>query len=387
MRTVLHTDARHPAAARAGCQAPDPTLVPGIRRRRVPGIHLTILALALTSPAAAEAALTLPAPTGPEPVGTATVRLVDTSRSEPFAAGKRREVVMQLWYPARARGGSPAPYLTAAEARVLKGGFRVSASVLVHTRTHAALEAPGKPGRRPLVLLSPGLGLGRVFASVIAVDLASAGYVVAAFDHPYDSAAVELRDGTVAMSRVQPPGGIPRAVAVRVADMRFVLDRIVVLAARFGVGVDRGHVGVVGHSLGGTAAARLMAADARVDAGVDLDGSLLTPVPGALSRPFLIFSAEGGTFADPTIVRFRRSLRGPHPWLLLHDAGHLAFSDIVALAPQLTPAARGQFDLGRIDARRAVIVQRAVLRAFLDRYLRGRAVALPSYPELSFNEP
>jgi dienelactone hydrolase len=347
-----------------------------------------LIALALLVPAgAADAALTLPAPTGPERVGTAIVRLVDTSRSEPFAAGKRREVVVQLWYPTRARGGSPAPYLTVAEARVLARGLGVSASALAHTRTHAAFEAPAKPGRRPLVLVSPGLGLGRAFASVIAVDLASAGYLVAALDHPYDGAAVELRDGTVARSRVQPPGGIPRAVAVRVADMRFVLDRIAVLAARFGAGVDLRHVAVVGHSLGGTAAARLMAADARVDAGVDLDGSLLAPVRGALARPFLVFSAEGGTLADPTIVRFRRALRGPHPWLLLHDAGHLAFSDIVALAPQLDPAARGQFDLGRIDARRAVVVQRGVLRAFLDRYLRGRAVALPSYPELSFNGP
>lgn len=46
--------------------------------------------------------LTLPVPTGPYPVGTVPLRLVDTSRTDPVVGpGHHRELLAGVWYPAR----------------------------------------------------------------------------------------------------------------------------------------------------------------------------------------------------------------------------------------------------------------------------------------------
>ncbi len=53
----------------------------------------------------------------------------------------------------------------------------------------------GGGGRFPVVLFSPGSGGARTQNTAWAEELASHGYLVAALDHPYDSAAVVLTDG------------------------------------------------------------------------------------------------------------------------------------------------------------------------------------------------
>src|SRR3954451_7617049 len=48
------------------------------------------------------ARLTLPAPTGPYPVGTVNLHLIDHSRANPWTATPPyRELMVSLWYPAR----------------------------------------------------------------------------------------------------------------------------------------------------------------------------------------------------------------------------------------------------------------------------------------------
>ena len=64
------------------------------------------LGLAGRADAAAGAAgprrLVLPAPTGPFPIGTVPLHLVDRSRPDPVAGpGHHRELMVSVWYPAR----------------------------------------------------------------------------------------------------------------------------------------------------------------------------------------------------------------------------------------------------------------------------------------------
>ena len=51
------------------------------------------------------------------------------------------------------------------------------------TRTHARESARPRPGRYPLVVLSPGFTLHRHTQTGLAEDLASRGYAVASIDH------------------------------------------------------------------------------------------------------------------------------------------------------------------------------------------------------------
>jgi hypothetical protein len=66
------------------------------------------------------ARLTLPAPTGPHPIGTVALHLVD--RSRPVAGpGRHRELMASLWYPATrdARRYPVVPWMPAAPLRAL----------------------------------------------------------------------------------------------------------------------------------------------------------------------------------------------------------------------------------------------------------------------------
>src|SRR5581483_11056784 len=58
--------------------------------------------------------LTLPAPTGPHPLGTISLHLVDRSRVDPWQDSRpARELMIQLWYPAHAaHDHPPAPWMS-----------------------------------------------------------------------------------------------------------------------------------------------------------------------------------------------------------------------------------------------------------------------------------
>src|SRR5437867_7324904 len=59
-------------------------------------------------PSAGPVPLTLPPTTGPYPVGTVSLHLVDRSRPDPVAGpGHYRELMASVWYPARDVGRYP----------------------------------------------------------------------------------------------------------------------------------------------------------------------------------------------------------------------------------------------------------------------------------------
>ncbi|MEU9478449.1 lipase [Streptomyces sp. NPDC048191] len=371
------------------------------------------LALPLSVPAPAAAAglvpVELPGPAGPLPVGAVELHLVDPSRTDPWS-GRPREVMVTVTYPAAdVHDRTMLPWLPPGAERALKARFGGALDGYALPRTHSADRAPALPGRRPVLLHSPGYQSDRTFNTLLIEELASWGYVVAAVDHPYDTGEVEFPDGRVVVTR--PDDGsveaVTAAVAVRAADLRFVLDAL--------AGLDRGgnpdaerrplprglrgtldltRVGVFGHSRGGAASAAVMYLDERVRVGIDLDGGLAGPVvEHGLDRPFLLMDTaiHDGLNQDPSWPSFWRHLSDWHRCLRLADAGHNSYTDIVAVAPQLPEQVRAQLQTGTIPADRAVAAVRATVRAFFDLQLRGRPDtgrllrgASRRYPEIQY---
>ncbi|MFD0888431.1 hypothetical protein ACFQ08_28185, partial [Streptosporangium algeriense] len=64
----------------------------------------------------------LPKPTGPHPVGAVDLHLVDSSRADPWEPERRRELMVTLRYPARAKTGVRTRYVTPAESALLLAG-------------------------------------------------------------------------------------------------------------------------------------------------------------------------------------------------------------------------------------------------------------------------
>ncbi|MFD6588756.1 alpha/beta hydrolase family protein [Streptomyces anulatus] len=368
-------------------------------------------ALTPASASSAEpAAPTLPRPTGRYATGRDTLFLTDHTRTDPWvpAAGPR-QLLVSLNYPARpGTGGDPAPYMTEEEARLMlaqRGLEGVPPELISDTGTHARTAARPAPGRFPLVLLSPGFGTPRATLTGLAEELASRGYVVATADHPYESTGTQLPDGRVltcaACDKVdaQPDQAARREVladvsAGRADDFSFLLDRLTGPdpAWRHSRTIDPRRVGMAGHSIGGNAASSTMAADHRVDAGVNMDGTFFDPAPvrGLDGRPFLMLGTDPGhgPGTDESWDDAWARLDGFKRWLTVRDSGHFTFTDIPEIGEQLgieDPDAP-------LSAARSTTITRSYVTAFFDRSLRGRPARLlngptPANPEVLFQRP
>jgi predicted dienelactone hydrolase len=337
-------------------------------------IALSLIVLAAHTAPATD--LALPEPTGPKPVGTTSLHLVDSSRPDPWnpEAGER-ELMVTLWYPARKAAGKRAPYLTPQEsAAVLKPYEDVPPDALTRVRTYATLDAPVRPGRLPLVVMSPGFSFPRATLTSLGEDLASRGYLVAAVEHTYESVATTFPDGrtTTCLACVKGQDGT-KVAAGRVADVRFVLDELA--KGRWGKVIDRSRIAMAGHSMGGNSAAHAMAVDPRIKAGVNLDGSFQPDVE-RLERPFMLVGTPkhvpGGSWQTSW-----RNMTGPKRWITVAGTDHSAFVDYAVLrAPLGIPAQE-------LDGTRALRITRAHLTAFLDRHLRGKNTPVEAYPEVT----
>src|SRR5262245_2245507 len=380
--------------------------------------------------AGASPSIALPNPTGAQPIGTIVVRLADSSRTAgPPGAKFPRPVTLQIWYPARGRASTTAPYLiepALLDAMVAGGFYGVETTTLrswARVRTHAGLVVGPAPGRHPLLTLSHGLGLPRASYTSIAEELASHGTIVAVIDHAYGGMT------TTASGRVLAAGDDStnwddiaahlRQMEQWATDISFVLDRLqspealpadVRAVAR---GIEWARVAAAGHSSGGLAAIQVATRDPRVRASIDMDGGLRSPegqplagfVTTGVTRPTLLLQSHP-VYSDADLARRHRSRaqyeiagRAAHTALdslaarsraplidaSLSGAGHMSFSD----APFTMPVTITQFGGRIIDAHRGWEVTTSAVRAFLDAAFRDDEVAAKfaraaeRYPELA----
>ncbi|MCP3803875.1 lipase [Allokutzneria sp. A3M-2-11 16] len=398
-------------------------------RRRQRGLAAVALALVVASAPAASAApatFQLPAPTGRQQVGVVDLHLVDASRRDPWKPERARELMVSVRYPARDADRFPrAPWITPGLAEV-QDGFGVGLGIpkgsvdWTAARTHARSGAPAAHGRHPVVLYTPGLGFPRSAQTAILDDLASRGYVVVSVDHTFET-NVEFPGGRVeAPVRLEiVPETMKKILDVRVADTRFVLDSLAAgpLPRGLGGALDLDRVGVFGHSYGGFTGGETMVHDRRVDAGVNLDGSMAYGfgelmgqpyLPGevtkrGLDRPFLLMGSEAIDPATGELVRHTHLNQHDRSWpefwanqrgwkrdLLLGRSGHIAYTDYQVVLRQLKlPEEQVKKLVGTVDAGRSVAAQRAYVAGFFDLHLKKRDTGLfagpsPTHPDIAF---
>ena len=442
---------RAPADARAtpGRQVDDVVLT----RRSFLAAGLVALGLPGTARGAAPLAdghrvrlrLTLSAPTGPYGIGTVQVHLIDHSRRDPWVPSRPRELMISIWYPAVSAGSFPSAAwmpqpagnlflsqlvgsLPNSGGRLAPPGGKPPTIPLPGVQlpvTHALDGAPVlSPGTYPVVLYQPGQGDVRALGTGLVSDLASRGYVVVTTDDTHEAAEVEFPGRRVVTPR---PNQSP-VDSVRIADTRFVLDELASLASGrnpdaehrplpsgLSTALDLTKVGMFGHSLGGATAAKAMAADTRISAGINLDGSMflanpavhqnITKLSAALAtqlgpRAFMTMTHHGhNTHSDPSLAGFWSHQRGWRLFLTMRGAQHYTYTDLEQFLGQLQSArilphqithARVSEVIGTIQPTRAVAAQRAYIAAFFDLQLRGLSNTTllsepsPNYPEIQF---
>jgi hypothetical protein len=283
--------------------------------------------------------------------------------------------------------------------------------------THARLGAPAKYSKRPypVVLYSPSGLEGREVGTALVEDLASRGYVVVTLSHTYESREVEFRGGRVELGQgvddpfniTHPINGHPHLTeGIRVADTRFVIDKLTQLVAGMNPdaegrplprglrqALDMTKVGMFGHSLGGGTTSQAFAADSRIDAAINLDGSIF-PLSGTLrpleavnaelaaaaqqvgARPYMVMTSSGKSPAQTGALLngFYSALTGYRRLVAVTRSTHGDYTDIRTMIGQLADAGviPQSLVIGELEPERAITIERIYISAFFDLWLKNQ---------------
>ncbi|WP_141504542.1 alpha/beta hydrolase family protein [Paenibacillus luteus] len=380
----------------------------------------------------------LPEPTGNLKIGTQTFHFIDEKREELFAEapGGKREIMVQIWYPAHNTSGKPYPFLPNAD-QLLKVEPLSSAIGLpvmfmsylkqIPTHSYANAEAANSSEAYPLVLLNHGFGMSKIYQTSQAENLASHGYIVASIDHTYSTFGTVFPDGTLTLLRTYEEQFIDKEYRDLVGktwtdDVLFTLDQL----ERMNAGeipskvegkMDLDHIGVFGHSFGG-AASYDATYDPRIKAGINLDGSLYRTDRAGSSKPFMYMLAERTfdlyykarqdyVYSDEELEEmgandrevfeeqlqevkvegqhFANTAKNGGQVVYIENSEHYNFTDMQLLSPLF----RFINLAGSISPARATSIVNAYTLDFFNKYLKnqgGRLVEGPTgdYPEVKF---
>jgi predicted dienelactone hydrolase len=287
---------------------------------------------------------------------------------------------LSVWYPA-----------ASAASRARRARYRSSESATLRERLARALirgdalEAPpARPGPHPLLLYAPGWNCGPGENTVLAQDLASHGFVVAALDNlgadaPLDFSSAGAADAT--RRRLDEQARRGAAFVGRLLDGIFG-QRGADLRERIGE-LDPHQVAMFGFSFGGAVAAETARRDSRIRAAANLDGWLFADAAEfGVPRPFLMIvrgKAPDATrippaeasFAALNATRVRAGFEHHGGYLIgIEGTNHLSFTD-AALLPALQ--ASGAAEIG---GRRLRAIIGAHIRQFFTCYARDRETAM-----------
>ena len=352
----------------------------------------------------------LPVPSGPESIGTSSVVIVDSDRTERYGErpGQSRRVMAQVWYPARDLETSErlqwsADWDVVAPAMATELGFPSwSFNHTKYTLSNSFLEAPVADGLFPVVVYSHGWTGFRTIAVNQIEHLVSNGYIVIAVDHTYGSIAVRFDEDDVVF---HDPAALPDEetvepeiydeaatdlVATFAADLGMVLDEL--FAANTGAfefvadSVDLDRVGIYGHSTGGGAAVKTCLEDERCKAILGMDAWVEPLTEGDLRQtmtvPALQMRSDGWRDTPNDALLQGIAARGEDITYFVDvvGAGHNDF----VMAPLISPLAARIGLKGPIPAGRVIPIIDNYLVGFFDVFLLDTGSA--ALDSVSFRE-
>jgi len=338
----------------------------------------------------------IPTPSGNYQVGTQIFEMVDESRKEIYSGiDEPRRYMIQVWYPADVTPqDEPAPWMENAEifAPAIATYIELPPYFLDHLTLakipaykNAAITSVNETF--PIILFSHGWNGFNAQNAGQALELASRGYVVIAFQHTYGAVTTVFPDGTIARNN---PSALPergnepnyeevaRILADQWAgDMANTLDFLASNETNpFAGKLDLEQVGVYGHSTGGGAAIQFCGTDPRCKALLGMD-PFMRPVSaevianGVEQPSFFMFSQSWAEDTEsPSSKLFFQFIpnAGNNLGVIRIDGTkHYDFSDL----PLFSPIAPQLGLKGPLNGKRVTEIVNTYLIDFFELTLRG----------------
>lgn len=347
-------------------------------------------AAAVRSSLAVAGPTAVPAPTGPQSVGTRVIHVIDSTREDPYLANRSaRELAIRFWYPAAIQKECKTAEYTSAD--VWEYFAQLVGVKPFQVTTNSCLNAPVSDGPHPVVVFTPGYTATFTDYTFLMEDLASRGYIVASVAHTYEATAVELSNGSLAKSVLGShlddswhgnEATFSFATYVRLQDLESVVNELNRLNSEAGGAfsgqLDVSKIAIAGHSMGGVTAFLAANQDPRFKTVVMLDAVIPRAAVATTKTPVLLLA--GGTNWDDSQKLLWNSLEGPRLAVSLTGSEHVAFSDWIWLA-------KDAIRTGPMGPEKTMSAVRAYAAAFLDANLRGEPASTllsgssPDYPD------
>jgi predicted dienelactone hydrolase len=362
----------------------------------------------------------LPEPDGPHDVGTTRWSINDHTRADPLDPARRRDLVVEAWYPgdpAQASAYPRAPFWNELHRGPLDWvSFFFKYLGYMPSQSRVDLPAEERGDSFPLILYNHSLAMFTGDNTLLMEHLASHGYVVVSVSHPGYGLRIELRgrdpqiiDFAKAFAGMPQQDGL--AMRARLADAAtreeraeitlafaeanhvfnriaeiWVDDTVAVLNdlaersdERLGMMIDTERVGSIGMSFGGAVAAEFCKKDRRCAAGINIDGTQYgLRLREPLNVPFLMLSSADGMGQNEFLGL---NSNAPFYDYVVADAKHADFTDFTLIGPLV----RTIGFLGSIPGERMLGITQASVRSFLDREIKGldTQLAPAAYPEIA----
>lgn len=329
-------------------------------------IGMTMLIFALTLPAILFPEYRAVEATGEFQVATATYTYTDTSRVETYTqTGESRKLTVGMWYPDNA------------------------------------------DGKYPLIVFSHGAFGMRTSNETLYNELASHGYVICSIDHTYQCLYTtdgngreiwmdrgymrEVSAENALADRQQSHEYYQKWMNIRTGDINFVIEHILAEAEKAEADkayrlMDKASIGVMGHSLGGSAALGVGRMRDDVDAVIALESPFMCDIQGVSEGEF-VFVDEAypvpvlNIYSDSGwgILASRPQYAENYALLSATDAtafsvhisgvGHLSLTDLALSSPPLTRILNGH--TSTTDAVSCLKTINRISLEFFDCYLKG----------------
>jgi hypothetical protein len=368
----------------------------------------------------------LPLPSGQFSIGHVRFEWTDFSRKEILTENMMRSIVADVWYPAEnSCQAEVTPYIdtlaihaafgnNGLQSLLGKTGSHLIRSGKVQTHAHDNAKFFQSLGSVPMIFFSHGMGMITQLYTTQIEDLASHGYVVVAITHPYDAWLVSFKNGNHIPFETKLRNAAGNSEEQHITyenerivwwadDIKFALDQMTSFNTMdsqqvpFAGHLDLNHVGVMGHSAGGRAAARACQIDQRMISCADQDGvAMMQPFyPGpdglGMTQTFLLFervnrvklsesdaTSMGMTLSELTalVARLRQDKETAlaatggsyHVLLNFNNSSHMSFSDL--------PLLQANNDIEVSKARKLLEVTCRYTREFFDKTIRNQASPL-----------
>lgn len=346
----------------------------------------------------------IPKPSGKYFVGQTQHLFNYTTLNDPVWANGTANVtgknlMITVYYPSlnETKWNETEPYLDPINDQIWDSAFQYPNGSLISIKTRWNFQAPvltGKDAERasklPTILYSPGGGMTCWGYGALFSDLASHGYTVVAIDHPGEAPYLQYPYGEggrwgIDIYYTWPLELQQRTFEMRVNDLQAMIHELYPpLVELYGAPFNTSSYIVMGHSIGGAAAAEMMAREESVLAGINFDGRFWST--SDVQRPFLMMSSDGHNASwDTTWATFPANQSGWWEVLTVNGSLHLDYSDIsfwpdiLHLDPSTTPSN------GPINGLRMTEIVRYYTRVFVD-FVLGKGEGVLAGPSKEWPE-